>query len=90
MNLTELKNQIKQFKKVKIDYKEYYKYILLNNTQSWHFVNPNNCKKSFQYAGNYLKFMVFKRLCKYGYRLRVYPTRYENWTKYEYVLEYSC
>lgn len=90
ITLTELKNQIKQFKNVNIDYHEYYKHILLNNNQSWHFVNPDNCKKSFQYAGNYLKFLIFKRLCRQGYRLKAYPIHHDKWTEFEYELRLPC
>lgn len=84
--LTELKTLIKQFKAVGLDYKHYYARILINNVKYWHFVNPDKCKESFKTPGNYLKFMMLKRLCKQGYKLFPFPIKHENWTEWEYDL----
>lgn len=68
--LTEIKKVIKNFRANKINYYKYYKYILLNNTQSWHFVNPNECRQSFQTGEHFLKYLILKRLLNKGYKLK--------------------
>lgn len=87
MKLSELKQTIKQFKNNNIDYKEYYKHILLNNCQYWNFVNPNKCKPSFNNnPSNYLKFMILKKLIKEGYKLKPFKV---NKYRYDYFLKKS-
>lgn len=82
--LSEYKEALKQFQRWDIDVYTYYKKILLNNDQRWHFVNPMNCKPSFRTVYNMLKFCVFKRLLKEGYKLSAY--RKDRFT-FSYSLE---
>ena len=64
IKLSNIKNLIKDFKNNKIDYKSYYKHILTNNGEYWHFVNPYYCKPSFCTVENVVKFLVLKNLIK--------------------------
>lgn len=82
--LSEYKEALKMFQRWDIDVYAYYKKILLNNDQQWHFVNPMNCKQSFITVYNMLKFCIFKRLLKEGYKLKAY--RKDRFT-FSYSLE---
>lgn len=88
IKLSTLKKLIKRFKSNKINYKEYYKHILINNSHYWNFVNPYYCKPSFCTAENVLKFLVFKNLIKkQHYRIKeVDIIRKQNYNVYNYYL----
>lgn len=86
ITLSKLKNVIKRFKDNNIDYFEYYKQILLNNYEYWFFINPLMCKPSFCSPENILRFMVFKKLIKQGYKItKVYKSKYNF--NFEYFFE---
>lgn len=70
ITISEYKTALKMFKDWDINPFDYYKDILLNNQEYWHFVNPMMCKNSFKTPYNMLKFIVLKRLIKQGYKLR--------------------
>lgn len=75
--LSKIKNVIKQFKNNNMNYFEYYKHILLGNYEYWFFINPMICKSSFCTPENVLRFMVFKKLIKQGYRItKVHKDKY--------------
>lgn len=84
ITISEYKTVLKMFKDWDINPFNYYKDILLNNQEYWHFVNPMMCKNSFKTPYNMLKFIVLKRLIKQGYKLKYYG-RNSYGTK-EYIL----
>jgi hypothetical protein len=85
ITLSKLKNTIKRFKNNNMSYFDYYKHILLNNYEYWFFKNPMTCKPSFCTPENVLRFMVFKKLIKQGYKItKVYKGKYNF--DFEYFL----
>ena len=53
-----------------MDYKDYYKNLLINNFQGYLFKSPMICKESIKNnIFNHLRFAVFKRMIKDGYTL---------------------
>lgn len=79
VKLSDVKTAIKRLRAMEINYFDYYSYILLNNDERWHFVNPMQCKRSFRNPYNLLKFLVLKRLIKNGYKLHPKRCKYNNW-----------
>lgn len=84
ITISQYKKVLRMFKEWNIRPFDYYKHILLNNTQSWNFVNPELCKPSFHTPQNMLKFIVFKRLIKQGYKLKYYGKN--SYGTKEYIL----
>ena len=84
ITISQYKKVLRMFKEWNIKPFDYYKHILLNNTHSWNFVNPELCKPSFYTPQNMLKFIVFKRLIKQGYKLKYYGRN--NYGAKEYIL----
>lgn len=84
ITISQYKEVLRMFKDWNISPFDYYKDILLNNTEYWHFVNPMRCKSSFKTPYNMIKFIVLKRLIKQGYRLKYYGRN--NYGTKEYIL----
>lgn len=79
IKLSDVKIAIRRLRSIGINYFDYYSYILLNNNERWHFVNPMQCRRSFRHPYNILKFLVLKRLIKNGYKLYPERCKYNNW-----------